>query len=338
VDYVAPVLVEGIIEYANFLRRHAILRQGHGILLETNEVAKVYESGLLRLEERMGVKPQREVSSQETKEDGRLEDKEKTKWKSDYAFLSIHYAKFQTHSLQNISLARAIYSRAVSIVLDDPALWLAYINFEASQPGIQSQTLVPALYERALENLKESKDVRAAVGELYLSFLRDRGTSIFQVKQVRDKLKSGHFDEVKTGDSRKRKLEASSEEIEYGDRLTKVVKQDAFQPISTTFSTLASQAATTTQADKPQQGQPSQSGTAPLQQEQEQYAAALAQQQQYWSMMMGQLPGQSFFPSSAATTGSTASSTQTTTAQAGYMQFPGFSGVAYPQQWAGQYY
>jgi len=337
VDHVAPVLIEGIIEYANFLRRQSIARQGQGILLEISEVSKVYEHGFLRLEDKIGVKRRdtsndvhpktEEKEEKEAKDAFSEEDKEKTKWKSDYAFLSIHYARFQAHILQNSSVARAIFSRAANIVNNDVTLWLTYINYEATQPGIQSQSLVPALYERALENLrKEPKEIRTVVGELYLTFLRDRGTSITQIKQTREKLQSGHFDE---GKYERKCIETAPEEIEYGDRIVKVTKpENNNQSVSTTFSSLAAQASTATQAEKPATTQVTQT-TQTTTPEQE-YAAAAALQQQYWNGMMGMMGQMAGFSSTG-----TAPSTGTTPAS--YMQFPQFPGV-FPQQWGASYY
>jgi len=340
VDHVAPVLIEGIIEYANFLRRQSIARQGQGILLESSEVSKVYEHGLLRLEDKIGVKRrdidvhtkvEEKEEDKEVKEVSSEEDKDKIKWKSDYAFLSIHYARFQAHILQNASVARSIFSRAVHIVNNDVSLWLTYINFEVTQAGIQGQFLVPALYERALENLqKEPKELRTAVGELYLAFLRDRGTSISQIKQTRDKLQSGHFDEAK---SDRKRPEIGPEEIEYGDRTVKITKtENNFQPVSTTFSSLASQPPTASQVEKPAATPATQSSSQTTTTPEQDYAVAL--QQQYWNGMMGmmgQMGQMTGFPTATGTAPSTA------TSQASYMQFPQFPGV-FPQQWGAPYY
>jgi hypothetical protein len=191
---------EAVVEYANFERRQSAFRSPYGLSGPGKAVSMVYEKALRTIETQL---------SQLQGED-KTQDEQRTNFRREFAFLSLHHARFQAQVMQNLGLARSIFDRATHIASDDSVLWLAYIDFETSQAGPHAETIVPSLYDRALAALSKPKfkAIKKALWEQYVDFMRDRASNVFALRTIKEKAKKGL---AILSDSRKRKRDDESE-------------------------------------------------------------------------------------------------------------------------------
>jgi len=147
-ESVAPGLLEGIVAFAQFERRHGNL----------DEVVAIYKDALAKA-------PTVEVTS----------------------VVNAHLARFQHQILRDTNAARITLETAIRATPRDKELWVAYYTLEASSDDADAMHRVSLLFNTALnDDSALTRADQAALWDLYLQHVEDLGPDVNQVLRVRE--------------------------------------------------------------------------------------------------------------------------------------------------------